>query len=428
LELFGKNSQEGVPLANRMAPERIEDFVGQEHIIGKGKPLQRLIEENKLLSAIFFGPPGTGKTALAKIISKRTEASFISINAAEASRGELKKKIKVAHQFREKTGRKAVFFVDEIHRFSRLQQEFFLPYVERGDFIFLASTVQNPFFAISKGLLSRALLFEFRPLEDKDIIKILKRAIKDEEKGLGRFKIEVDEGVYSQIAKLSDGDARRALNYLELLFLFCEKKGKIEKDDIEKALGRRFFLYDRDGDEHYDMISALIKSLRGSDPDASLYWCTRILQSGEDPRYVLRRLVIFASEDIGLADPNALGVATSALKGFELVGMPEGELIITQAVLYLATAPKSNTVLKSLQNAKKILEERRMPTVPQHLRDSHYKGAKKLGRGKGYISPHGREKPKGSYLPDELTGVKLFHPQSIGYEKVIKERLEEGGE
>lgn len=425
MELFPFEFKREGPLAARMAPRSLEEFVGQEHILGEGKSLRRLILEDRLLSAIFFGPPGTGKTALAVIIAERTNSPFISINAAEAKPSDLKKIVKQVYEFYRKYGKKAVLFLDEIHRFNRLQQELLLPAVEKGVFVFLGSTVQNPFFVISKALLSRMLIFEFKPLRDEEILKILKRAVKDKERGLGAYRINVEFGVLERIAFISDGDARRALNTLELLF-YSAGGGEgvtITKEFFEETTGVRHLRFERWGDEHYDLISALIKSIRGSDPDAALYWCVRLLESGQDPRYILRRILVHSAEDIGLADPHALVVASSALSAFEMVGRPEGDLIIAEAVLYLATAPKSNTVLRALENARKVLQEKRAEEVPDHLRDSHYKGAKRIGRGVGYIYPHKRVDEGQDYLPETLKGMRIFEPRPVGYEKEILRRL-----
>ena len=408
----------GETLAARMSPLNFDEFVGQEHIVGKNKPLRRLIEQGRLLSAIFFGPPGTGKTSLAKIIARMTSRPFMAFNAAESTPKALREAVRTAES------RRAVLFVDEIHRFNRLQQDLLLPAVERGRFTFLGSTVHNPFFALSKALLSRTLLFEFKPLSESDILKILENALCSE-RGLASMNLEVEDGVLEAIAKVADGDARRALNYLELLATSVGEGGTITIRLLEETLGVRHFIFDKSGDEHYDMISAFIKSIRGSDPDAAMYWFVRLIEAGEDPRYILRRILVHAAEDIGLADPNALIVAASALTAFEMVGRPEGDLIIAEAVLYLATAPKSNTVLRALAAARKAVKSLPAYEVPSHLRDSHYAGAKKLGRGVGYIYPHGKPHVEQDYLPKELIGIKIFDPRPIGYERVIIERFKE---
>ncbi len=422
MEIFEvKESDIKAPLARRMSPRDLSEFVGQQHLLGPGKPLLKLIEEDRLFSAIFYGPPGCGKTALARIIAQKTKSPFIQLNAARAERGEIKKVIKQASEWRKAAGRRAVLFLDEVHRFNKLQQEFLLPYVEGGDFIFLGSTVENPFFALSKALLSRTLVFEFKPLTRDELKVLLGRALEDEERGLGWMDLQVDDEVIEAIAVISDGDARRALNYLEILALTKSKGDSIGIEDLQNLLSVRHLRYSR-GDEHYDCISAFIKSLRGSDPDAAMYWYVRMLDAGEDPRYILRRLLIFAAEDIGLADPEALKVASAALSAYEMVGRPEGDLIIAEAVLYLATAPKSNTVLRALHKAREVLKMNEIYEVPDHLRDSHYSGAKLLGRGKGYIYPHGKKDVKQDYLPEGIRDVRIFDPRGIGYEKQILDR------
>ncbi len=425
MDLFGVKKQDGVaPLAKRMLPQTLTEFVGQGHILGEGKPLRKLIEEDRLISAIFYGPPGTGKSSLARIIANKTSSPFIYLNAVESNVTELKKKIAFAERHFKMSGNRAVLFVDEVHRFNRLQQEYLLPSVERGTLTFLGSTVQNPFFAISKALISRTLVFEFKPLNVDDLILIMRRALKDEKRGLGRSKLTVKEEALRHIAIASEGDARRALNYLELVSMVAGSE-MIDEKIVDSILSHTFH-YDRTGDEHYDMISAFIKSIRGSDPDASMYWMVRILESGEDPRYILRRVLIHSAEDIGLADPMALVVASSALTAFEMVGRPEGDLIMAEAVLYLATAPKSNTVYRALKKAREVVKKYPREEVPEHLKDSHYSGAKKLGHGKGYIYPHGyKGKVEQHYLPEGLKDVKIFEPVDIGYEKQLIKKEKE---
>lgn len=425
MDLFEVKKQDGVaPLAKRMLPQILGEFVGQEHILGEGRPLRKLIEEDKLISAIFYGPPGTGKSSLARIIANKTSSPFIYLNAVESNVTELKKKIALAEKHFKMSGYRAVLFVDEVHRFNRLQQEYLLPSVERGTLTFLGSTVQNPFFAISKALISRTLVFEFKPLSIGELILIMERALSDEERGLGKLRLKITDEALKHIAIASEGDARRALNYLELVSLVASSDNILDKEVVDSILTQTFH-YDRTGDEHYDMISAFIKSIRGSDPDASMYWMVRILEAGEDPRYVLRRVLIHSAEDIGLADPIALVVANSALTAFEMVGRPEGDLIIAEAVLYLATAPKSNTVYRALKKAHEIVKKYPREEVPEHLKDSHYPGAKKLGHGEGYIYPHGHEgKIEQDYLPKGLKGIKIFDPVDVGYEKQLKKGKE----
>jgi putative ATPase len=429
LELF-ESRDEGSPspLAKRMAPRSLDEYAGQKHLLGKGKPLRRLIEDETLFSCVFFGPPGTGKTSLGKIIAERTHVPFVYLSAPEARTGELKKIIALTRKFRQSNGKRAVLFLDEVHRFNRQQQEFLLPAVERGDFIFIGSTVENPFFALSKALLSRCLVFEFRPLSEDDLLWILKAALADLARGLGERGLEAEDTVLKTLCRLSDGDARRALNALEFASATMpeDSGGRLTDEALQTIFGRRVLRYSRNGDEHYDIISALIKSIRGSDPDAAEYWLVRLLESGEDPLYVLRRLLVHSAEDIGLADPNALVVIASALQGFERVGRPEGDLLLSEAVLYLATAPKSNTVLRTLSAARKALRENEAYEVPSHLRSSGYSGAKELDRGVGYVYPHGRNGPVDqTYLPEKLLGLKLFSPSPIGFEKDLIRRAEE---
>ncbi len=424
MDLFQvKKQNEAIPLAKRMLPQTLEEFVGQKHILGEGKPLRKLIEEDRLISAIFYGPPGTGKSSLARIIANRTSAPFIYLNAVESNVSELKKKIAFAENHFRMTGNRAVLFVDEVHRFNRLQQEYLLPSVEKGTLIFLGSTVQNPFFAISKALISRTLVFEFKPLSVEELMAITRRAIDDKERGIGKPGLKFTDSALKKIAIASEGDARRALNYLELISLVVNEP-EIRDVEVENIISHTFH-YDRTGDEHYDMISAFIKSIRGSDPDAAMYWLVRILESGEDPRYILRRVLVHSAEDVGLADPMALVVSASALTAFEMVGRPEGDLIISEAVLYLATAPKSNTVYRALKKARDVVKNYPREEVPQHLKDSHYEGARKLGHGEGYIYPHGHEgEIDQSYLPESLKDVKIFEPAGVGYEKILKKKKE----
>lgn len=407
-EIFEARFQEPVSLAERMAPRDLSDFLGQEHLLGEGKPLRRLIERDRLMNAVFFGPPGTGKTSLARVIARRSRRLFLSLNAATDGAPALKAALSRAEAFLKTTGQKAVLFVDEIHRFNRMQQDLLLPATESGKVIFIGSTVHNPFFAVNKALLSRSLIFEFKPLSVADLEALLRRALEDTERGLGAFAVEVEEGVLEEIALLAEGDARRALNYLEFLFLAAggEKGVKLTRKLLEEALPGRVHRYG--ADERYDMISAFIKSIRGSDPDATAYWLVRLLEAGEDPRYLLRRILIHAAEDIGLADPQALVVASSALTAFDAVGRPEGDLILMEAALYLARAPKSNAVLRTLSAAREVVQKEPHYEVPPHLQDASYPGAKRLGRGKGYRYPHTEDASGQLYLPEPLKDRKFF--------------------
>jgi len=387
--------------------------------VGEGGILKKLVEKGNVPSSLFFGPPGTGKTSLALIISKKTNLPFFHLNASVSTSSDVKKILEEADRFYKNTNKPIILFIDEIHRFNRLQQEVLLPASEAGKIVLIGSTVLNPFFAIDKALLSRLKIFEFKPLKEKDIISILKKAVGDEERGYGKFNLEIDERVFESIAITSEGDARRALNILELL-VETKESNNIGIEDLRKL--PLYFRYDRKGDEHYDTISAFIKSLRGSDPDASLYWLFKMIESGEDPRFIFRRMLIFACEDIGLAEPEAIKVATGCAYAFEMVGMPEGEFLLAFLTLFLSLCPKSNSVLRSMARARKVLKEKRF-NVPMHLRDSHYKSAKKIGRGEGYRYPHSEpEAVYQKYLPEFVEVAEIL---GKGKEKIFRQKLKE---
>ncbi|MGB9590048.1 MAG: replication-associated recombination protein A [candidate division WOR-3 bacterium] len=406
MEIFEKYSD--APLALRVAPSDLDEVVGQDHIIGKGKPLRRLIETGTLRAAIFFGPPGTGKTSVARIIAKRFGSRVFHVNASELKPRDLVAALEAAEKFFQSTGNRALVFVDEIHRFDRRSQEVLLSRLERGGLVFIGSTVHNPGFALSKAILSRVLLFEFRELKHQDVFVGLKRAV--EKEGL-----EVSDAILERIAGASEGDLRRALNYLEASAV----AGRIEEGDVCEVLSGAHLRFDRTGDERYDMISALIKSIRGSDPDAAAYWFIRLLDAGEDPLYIARRLQVHAAEDIGLADPRAILVAEAATSAFERVGRPEGDIILMEAVLFLATRPKSNTVVRTIWAVRSAISDGKVYPVPSHLQDSHYSLAEKLGRGKGYKYPYADKSPQ-AYLPPELLGTRFFEPSDAGEEKKLK--------
>jgi len=390
MELF-KEGAVGQPLAYRMCPRKLDEYFGQGHILGQGKLLRRAIEADRITSIILYGPPGTGKTALARIIAEKTNAHFEWLNAATIGLDEIRKVIQQA-KMRKSKGIKTIVFLDEIHRFNKLQQDALLPDVEEGNITLISATVENPFFYVNSALLSRSQIFELKPLSEKDILNILHNALKDKERGLGNLNIIVDESVLKHIARMSDGDARKALSALEIASLTTppDSNGQITItiEIAEESIQKKVVVYDKKGDQHYDTISAFIKSMRGSDPDAAVYYLAKMIYAGEDPRFIARRIVICASEDVGNADPMALVVAVSALRAVEFVGMPEGKIPLAQATIYVSKAPKSNAGYKAIEAALKDISTEETMEVPDHLKDSHYPGAKKLGRGTGYKYPH----------------------------------------
>jgi putative ATPase len=390
MKLF-KEDTSSLPLAFRMCPVTLDEYVGQEHILGHGKLLRRSIEADRITSLILYGPPGIGKTALARIIAGKTKAHFEWLNAATIGLDEIRRVIHDA-KIRQGKGIRTIVFLDEIHRFNKLQQDALLPDVEEGNIILIAATVENPFFYVNSALLSRSLIFELKPLSNEDILKVLGNALKDKERGLGNLKIIADEEALKHIAKMSDGDARKALSALEIATLTTssdtEGTIRITTRIAEESIQKKAIVYDKKGDQHYDTISAFIKSMRGSDPDAAIYYLAKMLYAGEDPRFIVRRIIICASEDVGDADPMALVVATSALKAVEFIGMPEAKIPLAQASIYVAKAPKSNACYKAIEEAIKDISTEDTMEVPDHLKDSHYPGAKKLGHGKGYKYPH----------------------------------------
>ncbi|HOL16692.1 MAG TPA: replication-associated recombination protein A [Bacillota bacterium] len=417
------------PLAQRMRPQTLEEFAGQESILGEGKPLRRLITGDRLVSLIFYGPPGTGKTTLAQIIAATTKAVFIELNAVSAGVKELRQVIEESRERWSLHGQRTILFVDEIHRLNKAQQDVLLAAVEQGTILFIGATTENPFFYLNPPLLSRTRLFVFEPLQSESILVLLERALKDPKRGLGSLPIEVEPEALQYLAGRANGDARAALNALEMAVLAGEEReGKVfvTTEGVREALRTRAVAYDRDGDYHYDIASALIKSIRGSDPDAALYWMARMLKGGEDPLFIARRLVISAAEDVGNADPRALQVAVAAAQAVQMIGMPEARIPLAQAVTYLAAAPKSNAAYLAGEAALKLVVEGEHQAVPPHLQDSSYRGAARLGRGKDYRYPHDYpghfvDQP---YLPEALQGKKFYHPTQQGFEKYIKERLE----
>ncbi|NPV27751.1 MAG: AAA family ATPase [Firmicutes bacterium] len=429
MDLFSVNLEKhaSVPLAYRMRPRSLDEFVGQEHIVGPGRLLRRAIEADQVQSAIFYGPPGSGKTALAMVISQVTAAEFVRINAVSAGVREIKEIIDQARDRLKYEQRRTILFIDEIHRFNKAQQDALLPAVENGTVVMIGATTENPFFEVNSALLSRSRLYVFHQLKDEEVEEIVKRALRDEERGLGLYTIRLDDEALQHLIRAANGDARNALNALEMAVLTTPPENGVRQITlaiIEEALQQRMIPYDQSGDNHYDAISAFIKSMRGSDPQASLYWLARMLKAGEDPKFIARRLMIHAAEDVGLADPRALLVATAAAQAVERVGLPEGRIILAEAALYIALAPKSNSVVMAIDAAMDAVERLPNDPVPPHLRDASYRGAKALGHGQGYKYPHNYPGHwvDQQYLPAGLQGMKFYVPSDQGEEKDIKLR------
>ena len=418
------------PLASRMRPTTLEEVVGQKHIIGKDKLLYRAIKADKLGSVIFYGPPGTGKTTLAKVIANTTSARFEQINATVAGKKDMEEIVKNAKDAIGMYGQKTILFVDEIHRFNKSQQDYLLPFVEDGTITLIGATTENPYFEVNNALLSRSRIFELKPLEKQDIRELVMRAVYDTEKGMGTYSADITDEAADFLADVANGDARAALNAVELGILTTDKSddGKIHItiDVAAECIQKRVVRYDHDGDNHYDTISAFIKSMRGSDPDAAVYYLARMLYAGEDVKFIARRIMICASEDVGNADPNALVVAVSAAQAVERIGMPESQIILSQAAAYVATAPKSNAAYMGIAKAMKTVADTRTMPVPAHLQDRHYKGAEKLGHGLGYKYAHDypNHYVTQQYLPDGMEGMRFYEPSENGYEKKIREHME----
>lgn len=417
------------PLASRMRPATIDEVVGQQHIIGKDKLLYRAIKADKLSSVIFYGPPGTGKTTLAKVIANTTSADFQQINATIAGKKDMEQVVAQAKNNLGMYGKKTILFVDEIHRFNKGQQDYLLPFVEDGTLILIGATTENPYFEVNGALISRSSIFELQPLSVEDIKTLLKRAVYDTQKGMGSYQAEIEEDALEFLADIAGGDARNALNAVELGVLTTQRSadGKIHitLDVAQECIQKRVVRYDKGGDNHYDTISAFIKSLRGSDADAAIYYLAKMLYAGEDVKFIARRMMISASEDIGNADPNALMVAVSAAQAVERVGMPEAQIILAQAAAYLAGAPKSNASCNAIFAAMDCVRSVKT-TVPVHLQDAHYRGSQKLGHGIGYKYAHDYPEHyvKQQYLPNEIKNARFYEPTDLGYEKVMKERWE----
>ncbi len=424
-----KNMDKEAPLASRLRPTTLEDVVGQQHIIGKDKLLYRAIKADKLSSIIFYGPPGTGKTTLAKVIAHTTSAEFTQINATVAGKKDMEAVVRQAKETLGMYQKKTILFVDEIHRFNKGQQDYLLPFVEDGTVILIGATTENPYFEVNGALISRSSIFELYPLDKEDIKTVLRRAVYDTEKGMGSYQAVIDEDALEFLADISGGDARNALNAVELGILTTDRGGDgkihITLEVASQCIQKRVVRYDKTGDNHYDTISAFIKSMRGSDPDAAVYYLAKMLYAGEDIKFIARRIMICASEDVGNADPMALTVAVSAAQAVERIGMPEAQIILSQAALYVATAPKSNSACIAVFSALESVKNQKT-TVPAHLQDAHYKGAGKLGHGVGYRYAHDypNHYVKQQYLPDEICEARFYEPGRNGREKEIREWME----
>ncbi len=415
------------PLASRLRPVTLEEVVGQSHIIGKDKLLYRAIKADKVSSIIFYGPPGTGKTTLAKVIANTTSSSFTQINATSAGKKDMEAVVEEAKDNLGRYGKRTILFIDEIHRFNKGQQDYLLPYVEDGTVVLIGATTENPYFEVNSALLSRSIIFELKPLDKEDIKTLLRRAVYDVERGMGAYHADIDEEALEFLADVANGDARAALNAIEIGILTTERsedgKVHITLTVASECIQKRVLRYDKDGDNHYDTISAFIKSMRGSDPDAAIYYLARMLYAGEEVAFIARRIMICAAEDVSNADPNALVVATSAALAVERLGMPEARIVLAQAAAYVACAPKSNSAICAIDDAMNVVENEKTATIPAYLMDAHYKGAAKLGHGLGYKYAHSYENHyvEQQYLPDEIKDRVFYIPSDNGYEVQIQE-------
>ncbi len=433
MDLFTLNMEnqlkKNAPLADRMRPSTIEEFVGQKHILGEGKFLNRAIKADRITSMIFYGPPGTGKTTLAMIIANSTNMNFEKLSAVTSGVKDIREVIHRAEEGLKLYNKRTILFIDEIHRFNKAQQDALLPFVERGIIILIGATTENPYFEVNKALLSRMMVVSLKPLGKKDIYDIILNALKDEDRGLGKYKVNISDEAIDYLIAISDGDGRIALNSLEIAVLSTPEDNEgiinIDLDTIKECILVKSAKYDKSGDEHYDTISAFIKSMRGSDPDATLYWLAKMINAGEDPKFIARRIIICASEDVGNADPQALMVAVAAFNAVDVIGMPEGRIVLAQAAVYVACAPKSNASYVGINKALEDIRNKPIGKVPGHLKDASYKGAASFGHGKGYKYPHDYKNAyvKQQYLPDEYLDDKYYRPTNNGYEKIIKERL-----
>jgi putative ATPase len=418
------------PLAARMRPTTLDEVVGQQHILRKDKMLYRAIQADQLSSVIFYGPPGTGKTTLAKVIANTTKAEFTQLNATVAGKKDMEEVVSKAKANLGMYGKKTILFVDEIHRFNKGQQDYLLPFVEDGTITLIGATTENPYFEVNGALISRSIVFELKPLTDEDITFLLKRALSDEERGMGTYHATIEDAALAFLADAANGDARKALNAIELAVLTTDPSEDgvihITLEVASECIQKRVLRYDKNGDNHYDTISAFIKSMRGSDPDAAVYYLARMLYAGEDVRFIARRIMICASEDVGNADPMAMVVAASAAAEVERVGMPESQIILSQAATYVATAPKSNAACEAIFAANRVVEKTRTDPIPVHLQDAHYAGSAKLGHGVGYRYAHDYKNHyvKQQYLPDSLVGQTFYQPSHQGYEQKIREHMD----
>lgn len=423
------NMEKESPLAKRLRPTTLDEVVGQKHIIGKDKLLYRAIQADKLSSIIFYGPPGTGKTTLAMVIANTTSAEFKALNATTAGKKDMEAVIEEAKNSYGMYQKKTILFIDEIHRFNKAQQDYLLPFVEDGTVILIGATTENPYFEVNKALLSRSHIFRLEALEKEDIIELLKRAVYDKEKGMGSYNADISEDALEFLADVSDGDARNALNAIELGVLTTTpgEDGKIHItiEVAEECIQQRAIRFDKDGDSHYDTISAFIKSMRGSDPDAAVFYLAKMLEAGESVTFIARRIMICACEDVGIADPQAIQVAVACSQAVERVGMPEAQIILANAAIYVAGAPKSNAVVNAIFEARDAVRRQRTGAIPPYLRDAHYEGSKELGHV-GYLYPHNYPDNyvKQQYLPDEIKDLTFYHPSNNGYEEKVKNRLE----
>ncbi len=423
------NMERESPLAARLRPTTLEEVVGQQHIIGRDKLLYRAIKADKLSSLIFYGPPGTGKTTLAKVIANTTSAEFTQINATVAGKKDMEEVVKKAKDILGMYGKKTILFIDEIHRFNKGQQDYLLPFVEDGTLILIGATTENPYFEVNNALISRSIIFELHPLSAEDIRELLRRAVYDKEKGMGVYDAVIEEDAMEFLADLAGGDARSALNAVELGIMTTDRleDGKIHitLEVAQECIQKRALRYDKSGDNHYDTVSAFIKSMRGSDPDAAVYYLARMLYAGESVTFIARRIMICAAEDVGIADPQALSVAVNASLAVERIGMPEAQIILSEAAIYVACAPKSNACVRAIGEADQSVREQGNLPIPVHLQDAHYKGAARLGHGQGYLYAH--DYPghyvKQQYLPYELNGKEFYHPSGNGYEAKVREHM-----